>query len=247
MSRLSVPEAAARLGVSPARVRQRIADGSLVAEKIGGRWLVDLSVSQVGQRRGRPVKVDVVWEAISLADQASRHQGAAAVFSEALFSAFSHQDDAIESSLSSRRRALQRLTEAARAARMGDDESEAVASLLAWLGNRAERRLYRVADRDFRPLLEDARLIPSGVSHPRSGMQDPRVVEGYVAADDLDGLVDDHWLDPIGVDQKPNVILHVAPARPNEVSALMLAADLAEQGGPREMRRAHELVAEALA
>jgi excisionase family DNA binding protein len=244
---LSVPQAAALLGVSPARVRQRIADGSLVAEKIGGRWLVDLSVSQVGQRRGRPVKADVVWDAISLVDQASRQEGAAEVFSDAHFSALSQQDNAIESSSSSRRRALQRLKEAASAARMGDDESEAVASLFAWLGNRAERRLYRVADRDFQPLSEDARLIPSGVSHPSSGMQDPRIVEGYVAAGDLDGLVDDHWLDPIGVDQKPNVILHVAPARPREVSALMLAADLAEHGGPREIRRAHELVAEALA
>jgi excisionase family DNA binding protein len=246
MSRLSVPEAAARLGVSPARVRQRIADGSLVAEKIGGRWLVDLSVSQVGQRRGRPVKADVVWDAISLAAQAPGREGAASVFSETLFSAFSQQDNAIESSLSSRRRALQRLTEAASAARMGGDESGAVESLLAWLGNRAERRLYRVADRDFQPLSEDPRLIASGVSHPQSGMQDPRIVEGYIAADDLEGLMADHWLDPIGVDQKPNVILHVAPARPHEVSALMLAADLAEQGGPREVQRAHELVAEAL-
>lgn len=243
---LSVPEAAARLGVSPARVRQRIADGSLVAEKIGGRWLVDLSVSPVGQRRGRPVKVDVVWDAICLADQVPRHDGGAAVFSEALSNAFSQQDDAVESSLSSRRRALQRLTEAAGAAGLGDDESEAVANLLAWLGNRAERRLYRVADRDFQPLSEDARLIRSGVSHPRSGLQDPRVVEGYVAADDLEGLMEDHWLDPIGVHQKPNVILHVAPTRPRNVSALMLAADLAEQGGPRELRRAHQLVAEAL-
>lgn len=247
MPKLSVPEAAARLGVSPARVRQRIADGSLVAEKIGGRWLVDLSVSQVGQGRGRPVKADVVWDAINLADQASRHHnGAEAAFSGALLSAFSQPDNSNKSSASSRRRACQRLMEAARAARLGADESEAIALLIAWLGNRAHRRLYRVADRDFQPLSEDERLIPSGLSHPRSGMQDPRIVEGYVAAGDLEGLMGDHWLDPVGVDQKPNVILHVAPARPHEVSALMLAADLAEQGGPREVRRAHELVVEAL-
>ena len=244
MSRISVPEAAARLGVSPARIRQRIADGSLVAEKIGGRWLVDLSVSPGGQGRGRPVKADVVWFAISLADPASR-QGDA---SEPAFSgAISQPDDPVKSSVSSLRRAQQRLAEAASAARVGADEGGPVDLLLEWLGNRAERRLYRVADRDFQPLGEDERLLLSGVSHPRSGMQDPRIVEGYVAAGDLEGLVRDHWLDPIGVDQTPNVILHVAPARPREVSALMLAADLAEQGGPREMLRAHELVAEALA
>lgn len=239
MSRLSVPEAAVRLGVSPARVRQRIADGSLVAEKIGGRWLVDLSVSPVGSGRGRPVKADVVWEAIGFADQAARDHNGAEV-------ALAQPDKSNVPSISSQRRARQRLMEAARAARSGADESEAIPLLLAWLKNRADRRLYRVADQDFQPLSEDGRLIPSGVSHPRSGMQDPRIVEGYVVAGDLEGLIRDHWLEPIGVDQTPNVILHVAPARPREVSALMLAADLAEHGGPREIRRARELVAEAL-
>jgi len=247
MAKLSVPEAAARLGVSPARVRQRIADGSLVAEKIGGRWLVDLSVSQVGRERGRPVKADVVWDAINVAEQAAHHQnGAGDAFSEALSRAFSQPDESSGPSVSSRWRARQRLMEASRAARSGVDESEAVALLLAWLGNRAARHLYRVAEPDVQPLSSDGRLLLSGVSHPKSGMQDPRIVEGYVGAGDLEGLVADHWLDPIGVDQRPNVILHVAPARPREVSALMLAADLAEHGGPREEQRARELVAEAL-
>ena len=39
---LSVPEAAARLGVHPGRVRQLVVDGRLAAEKVGGRWLVDV-------------------------------------------------------------------------------------------------------------------------------------------------------------------------------------------------------------
>jgi hypothetical protein len=114
------------------------------------------------------------------------------------------------------------------------------------MSRRAERRIYRVSQPDFQPLHDDPRLVRSGVSHPDSGLEDPRVVEGYVAYGQLGALIQDHWLDPVGVDQKPNVILHVAPGRPSDVSRLMLAADLAEHGGPRELRRAHELVAEAL-
>jgi hypothetical protein len=78
-------------------------------------------------------------------------------------------------------------------------------------------------------------------------MQDLRVVEAYIAADDLDDVVNDYWLDPPGVDASPNVVLHVAPGRPSEVSPLMLAADLFEHDGPRERARAIQLVAEVFA
>ncbi|NYG05898.1 excisionase family DNA binding protein [Phycicoccus badiiscoriae] len=267
MSKLSVPEAASRLGVSPARVRQRIADGSLVAEKVGGRWLVDLSVVQSKPRRGRPAKSSVVWDAIRLADVALWEGGPLEqFFPQALSQAFSsgpegfsgqerHGPDLIlpngahleiKSSRSSRKRALQRLLDAAEAAQAPSSAEDCFDALLEFMSHRAERHIYRVSEPDFQPLSEDPRLIPSGVSHPKSGLQDPRIVEGYVAAGDLEGLLQDHWLDPVGVDQKPNVVLHVAPGRPSDVSPLMLAADLAEDGGPREIRRAHELLAEAL-
>lgn len=73
-------------------------------------------------------------------------------------------------------------------------------------------------------------------------MSDPRVAEGYVAAADIDAVAADHWLERPPVDEMPNVFAHVVPALPSRIGALLLAADLAEHGGPRERRRAHELL-----
>lgn len=48
MARVSVAEAARRLGVGVPRIHQRIADGSLRAERLGSQWVVDeLSLLQV--------------------------------------------------------------------------------------------------------------------------------------------------------------------------------------------------------
>ncbi len=40
---MSVAQSAERLGVSVSRIHQRIADGSLVAERIGAQWVIDES------------------------------------------------------------------------------------------------------------------------------------------------------------------------------------------------------------
>lgn len=266
MARLSVPEAAERLGVSSMRVRQRIDEGSLVAEKVGGRWLVDLSVVPENKRRGRPVKPDVIWDAIRRVDAAGmlkREDGRRfedvlpLVYADAErpSSQSPYEPDLVladgsvvevKVSKSSRRRALLRLLDVAGQAAAAERRPR-VEGLLHWLGGRAERRLYRVAGPDFSDLAVDERIIPSGLSHPQSGMQDVRVIEGYVAASDLAAVVDDYWLDPPGVDAAPNVFLHVAPGRPDHVSPLMLAADLFEHEGTRERGRAIELAAEAFA
>lgn len=261
MSKLSVPEAAELLGVSPIRVRQRIDEGSLVAEKIGGRWLVDLSVIPQHKLRGRPVRPDLIWDAVRRVDVAEELKQDGHPISEALrfvyADASSPRGDSVlapdlilpdgsvvefKVSRSSRRRALQRLLDVA-----SQREGARIEALLRWLGGRAERRLFRIAAPDFAELRVDDRILPSGLSHVRSGMQDPRVIEGYVAADDLSDVVSDYWLDPPGVDARPNVFLHVAPGRPDEVSPLMLAADLFEHEGPRERGRAHQLVEELFA
>lgn len=264
---MSVAEAAASLGVSSARVRQRIDDGSLVAEKVGGRWLVDLSVVPGSKSRGRPVKPELVWDAIRQVDAVKElRRGPRRQFEDALRLLYSAQPSGfqgpsrrspdlllsdgsvveIKVGYSSRRRALNRLLEVVHA--VGSERQDAVAEeFLRWLGDRADRRIYRVAPRDFEDLREDVRLLRSGLSHPRSGMQDPRVIEGYVAAAELEAIIDDHWLEAPGVDAAPNVFLHVAPGCPDEVSPLMLAADLFEHRGSRERARAHELVAEAFA
>ena len=141
---------------------------------------------------------------------------------------------------STQRRALGRLLEVASASSDRSAEQRFDA-LFRWLGGRADRHLYRVAAQDLSGLRSDSRIVPSGVSDPRSGMQDVRVVEGYVAGIDLDGVVGDYWLDPPGVDAPANVYLHVSPGQPGTISTLMLAADLFERQGPREHARAVQL------
>jgi excisionase family DNA binding protein len=68
---LSVPEVAARLGVTPARVRALIAAGLLDATKIGERWLVsDSSLERrrrSGFRAGRPLTPRRAWGLLLLA------------------------------------------------------------------------------------------------------------------------------------------------------------------------------------
>jgi len=329
MAKMSVPEAAERLGVSPARVRQRIEDGSLVAEKVGGRWLVDLEVSPSRPAQaGRPVSQFSVWwsllaseiakaaepssgelsralesshgarqvlhaasaevsaiqkalapalesaafkkAALAAADSAAAQQKAlqpdhkAAVrppallarmrIAEAVLVDLEHQarqrpseeppvvadflGGAQRLSRSSRSRAIHRLADAV--------ESRDHERLLAWLSNRASRRTFVAAPSDLNALRGDSRLLASGVSDPRSGMEDLRVLEGYVKQADLAELVSDHWLERPGIDDRPNVILHVSPVVPPAIGPMLLAADLAEHSGPRELVRAHELLDEAI-
>jgi excisionase family DNA binding protein len=233
---MSVPEAAAELGVSAARIRQRIDEGSLVAEKVGGRWLVDLASSGSADRsqRGRPVRPESVWYsllALRLAAQVDLpqvDQNKIDLFSQGLVVELKKISPA------SRHRAVARLSAA-----IARDDHDAI---LSWLRNRGERRVYRAATADLAPLRDDDRLLPSGLSHPDSGMSGPRVAEGYVAAADIDAVAADHWLERPSIDERPNVFVHIVPALPSRIGALLLAADLAEHEGPRERRRADELL-----
>ncbi|MEO6019723.1 MAG: helix-turn-helix domain-containing protein [Knoellia sp.] len=355
MAKMSVGQAAERLGVSPARVRQRIGAGTLVAEKIGGRWLVDLAVSSPAPlQAGRPVSPASVWwslvaseiakaalpsgqlaaihqalEPARVAVQSAGAGAAAAAIREALKPALDSAaferaalsatgsfaagkavaavdadaghalkplSDAVAArlramepvrDLAAQRRALlsrMRIAEAVLADLEPDVEKPAAAgdgdvledfvseaqrlsrssrnravhrlaeavesrdhdSLLAWLSNRSSRRLFVAAPSDLNALREDQRLVPSGLSDPRSGMDDLRLLEGYVKADDVDAIASDYWLELPGIDDRPNVVLHVSPVRPPAIGPMLLAADLAEHGGPRELVRAHELLDEAI-
>lgn len=76
MDFMSVVDAAEELALSPERVRQLIQDGSLVAHRIGGRWLVERdSVARLassGPRpAGRPFSALSAWALLALA---SGHQ-----------------------------------------------------------------------------------------------------------------------------------------------------------------------------
>lgn len=234
-------EAAALLGVSDARVRQRIENGSLVAERIGGRWLVDLrsASADIPPARGRPVSPRSVWCSLLALDAASLLDLPREDVPDGDPDWPEMVAEVRKISPSSRRRAISVLASAIAHA----DHAE----LLSWLRNRGERRLYIASEADLASLRADARFRSSGVSHPDSDMSDPRVAEGYLAHSDLADIVRDHWLDPVSVGERPNVVLHAVPVLPRRISRLLLAADLAEHGGPRELLRAHQLLDDAIA
>jgi hypothetical protein len=118
-----------------------------------------------------------------------------------------------------------------------------VASVLrAVLRNRARRELRKAADADLPALREDPRW-KSIISPAASGIASTDV-DGYVSSQDFKPLAEEFLLMP--ADSGANVIVHVLPhgqkAYPG--SRLLLAADLAEQRGPRDELRAAELLHE---
>lgn len=229
MGRVSVAEAAKRLGVHVSRIHHRIAEGSLRAERIGAQWVVDeLSLLRAAERSapGRPLSARSAWALIAAAER---------------------DDEALaELEPYARARARDRLQELlalASAPVSAEAEVRRIASALrSRFRNRAARELRKAASADLLRLREDARW-KSVVSASASGIASPDV-EGYLAAPDVSPLSDEFLLMP--ADRDANVILHVLPegqkAYPD--SKLRLAADLAEHWGPREERRAAELLRE---
>lgn len=227
MGSVSVAQAAQWLGVSVPRIHQRIADGSLVAERIGAQWVVDersLLHVQERSKAGRPFSARSAWVLIAVSEHdrdALRPSGSAAV--------------------SRARKQLGRLLAMAVARPDGEESvKELAASPRSMFRNRAERRQLRAASADLADLRADPRwacLVDLGASGIASAD-----VEGYLDESKVRGVVKDYLL--VESDDDANVVLHVIPDAqdPFPNSRLRLAADLAEHRGPREEARAAELV-----
>jgi len=229
MAEVSVVEAAKRLGVNVPRIHQRIADGSLRAERIGSQWVIDeRSLLEVAERRqaGRPLSIRSAWAVIAVSER---------------------DDESLKGlAPAERSRAQQRLARLLSASGqrpVGEGAAGAIAvSLRSVFRNRAERRLLRAAPADLDDLRADIRwraLVESGASGIASGD-----IDGYLAAAEVERLAKDYLLVP-AIDGA-NVVVHVVPEdqHPYPESKLRLAADLAEQRGPREEARAAELLHE---
>ncbi|HSV38322.1 MAG TPA: helix-turn-helix domain-containing protein [Nocardioidaceae bacterium] len=226
---MSVAEAARRLGVGVPRIHQRIADGSLRAERIGSQWVVDeLSLLRVAERKepGRPLSGRSAWAIIALAEGDN----------EALAGLASAE----------RSRAKVRLDEVlslvAKEPKSEKDVRRVASALRLLFRNRAERLPFKAAPGDLSMLREDVRW-ESLVSSAVSGIASVDV-DGYVAADNVDNMAREYLLMP--AEAEANVVIHVLPegqkAYPD--SNLLLAADLADQRGPREELRAAALLRE---
>jgi excisionase family DNA binding protein len=229
MANLSVAEAAKRLGVGVPRIHQRIADGSLRAERIGSQWVVDeLSLLRVGERKaaGRPLSARSAWALIAM----------------------SEGDDEALSDLASVERArakarLDRLIKRVAGGAKSEEQVHGVAAeIRAAFRNRAGLERCHVSPSDLPSLREDARwesLVSSAVSGIAS-----MEVEGYVESGNVELLERDFLMRPRA--ESANVLIHVLPAgqKAYPESKLLLAADLADQRGPREELRAVELLQE---
>ncbi len=119
--------------------------------------------------------------------------------------------------------------------------------LASWVASRGRRDLF--VGREPARVLDDARVVRSGVSDPRSGLSAADLAEGWVREVDLPAVRHEHLLRPASGGY--SVVLHVAPAGvrlPVEpVPLLLLAADLTDHEGPREVARARDLIRQALA
>jgi len=229
MAAVSVAQAAERLGVSVPRIHQRIADGSLSAERIGSQWAVDersLLRIQERSKAGRPYSARSAWAVIAASEDDRDRVGVSgpAVSARA-------------------RMQLKRLLEPA-AEPVADEEvvRKLVVSLRSVLRNRAGRRLLRAAPADLADLRADERWAMI-VDLGSSGIASPDV-EGYLAESLVEGVLRDYLL--VEADRDANVVLHVVSdgQYPHPDSRLRLAADLAEHRGPREEARAAELLHE---
>lgn len=210
---VSVREAAQLLGVNRQRVLQRIAEGSLQAEKVGGRWLLDAATLRPA-RRSRPLSPRMGW---------------------ALAQAVEGRPAQV------RRDEVRRLDE--RLHRLRGSDAQAVPALVrSWLGERARRVELEMHPDDLTEVREDPRLRLSGISDPRAGLASGADLEAYIEEGQLDGFADDYFLDLDAAVESPNIVLHVSAVPMDEVPRLFSAADLFERGGPRETRAALELL-----
>lgn len=229
MGAVSVAQAAERLGVSVPRIHQRIADGSLSAERIGSQWVVDersLLHIQERSKAGRPYSARSAWAVIAASEDDSDRVGGSG--------------PAVSARVQMQ---LKRLLEPA-AEPAADEEvvRQLVVSLRSVLRNRAGRRLLRAAPADLADLRADERWAMI-VDLGSSGIASPDV-EGYLAESLVKGVLKDYLL--VESDRDANVVLHVVSDGhyPYPDSRLRLAADLAEHRGPREEARAAELLHE---
>lgn len=227
MGSVSVAQAAQRLGVSVARIHQRIADGSVSAERIGAQWVVDersLLHVQERSKAGRPLSARSAWAVIA---ESEANRDSSALRAPAASSRAQKQLAGV-------------LDVAAQPVESEEAVNQLVIVLRSMFRNRAQRRLLRAAPADLADLRADPRwalLVDLGASGIASAD-----VEGYVEEADLERLVKDHLL--VESDRAANVVLHLIPEGQNPFpdSRLRLAADLAEHRRPREEARAAQLV-----
>ncbi len=232
MANLSVAEAAQRLGVGVSRIHQRIADGSLRAERIGSQWVIDeLSLLQVAEREepGRPLSARSAWAIIAVSEGDDEALAMLAPVERSRAKARLEDLLALVANAPKSERGVRRIASALRLT----------------FRNRAKLASFKAAVADLPILREDARW-ESIISPAASGIASMDV-DGYLHPEKLEDFSRQYLLMPAGADA--NVLVHLLPEGQKTYpdSKLLLAADLADRRGPREELRAAELLREVAA
>jgi hypothetical protein len=104
--------------------------------------------------------------------------------------------------------------------------------LRSWLRRRAGFLRLEAPAGDIAELLADPRVVPSGISDPRSAMSAGNGAEGYVRRTDVEDLVRDFLM---AESAEGNVWLHTSDRSLwGPVPLGLVVADLADHDGPRE-------------
>jgi hypothetical protein len=213
----SVDEYAAWRGVSAQRVRRLLRAGELPGRRVGPRqWVVDDAAYSARRPLGQPMSPHMAWALIASLGGGARHPDVPDVRADRL-----HEY-------------RERLFAA------GEEAPELISS---WLRKRGDRLVYRAQPVDVVDLLQDPRVLPSGVSDPRSGLASGDVAEVWLRDfSQLAELEGDYLL---LADVKGNVVVHRSGLEQRDAVAPLglVVADLADWNGPREDGRVIDLLA----
>jgi hypothetical protein len=176
---VGVNEAAVELGLDPSRVRALIADGSLRADKISGRWLVHRE-SVVARRRGpsppgRPMAARNVWALLLLASGEPLPKDLDPTVRWRLRQALEHQG---------------------------------LVAVRGRLERRAQVEYLWALPGELRALRSDKNIILTGSSAAGAlGLElaAPDTIDAYVRASQLDGLIAEHGLEAVTLIDQANV------------------------------------------
>ena len=220
-----VRDAAARLRVTPSRVRAMIRANILDAEKVGDRWLVDPSGldrrSLAKAPAGRALKASNAWAVLLLASGA---------------------DDRSASW-------LKRLSPWALFRIRSRLKREGIRSLAPRLRGRATVYRFRAHPSDLAGIAQEPGIVRAGASVASDyhiDISDPGTIEAYVSEKQVPQLKKKYFLE---LSSTPNVILHVVdgpwPFLPSAkvVPVAVAALDLIESGEERSHRAGEELLA----
>jgi hypothetical protein len=219
---VSVPDAARELKLDPSRVRSLIADGSLRADKVAGRWLVHWESVVVRRREpmppGRPMAAHNVW-ALLLAASGEP-------FPEDL-------DATVRWRL---RQAMQR---------------QGLVAIRSRLERRAQVHRFWALPGELRTLRASKNIVLTGSSAAKDlGLAAPDTIDAYLPANRLDTLVAEHGLQEISEVGQDNVILRAVPddawrlASYKAAPVAAVALDLSFYSDSRSARAGKELLAQ---